>query len=79
MRLCNPQIDRWIVEAEQTNDRTRKLELFHKIQEAVSEELPQIYLWYPANVLAARTRVGNIQIEPSGSWFFISKLTLDTK
>jgi peptide/nickel transport system substrate-binding protein len=76
MRYCNPQVDRWIVEAEQANDRAAKLDLFSKIQRIVSEELPQIYLWYPANVLAARTRVGNIQIEASGSWFFISKLTL---
>jgi len=79
MRFCDPQVDRWIVEAEQANDRARKLELFYKVQSTVSEELPQIYLWYPSNVLAARTRVGNIQIEPSGSWFFISKLTLDSK
>ena len=76
MRYCNPQVDSWIIEAERANDRAEKLELFSKVQRTVSEELPQIYLWYPANVLAARTRVGNIQIEASGSWFFISKLTL---
>jgi peptide/nickel transport system substrate-binding protein len=79
MRYCNPQVDDWIVEAERANDRSAQLDLYHKIQETVSNELPQIYLWYPANVLAARTRVGNIQIEPSGSWFFITKLTLDQK
>jgi peptide/nickel transport system substrate-binding protein len=77
MRYCNPRVDQWITEAERANDRQVKLELFSKIQKTVSEELPQIYLWYPANVLAARTRVGNIQIEASGSWFFISKLTLE--
>jgi ABC-type transport system substrate-binding protein len=77
MRYCNPQVDRWIDDAEQANDRSAKLGIFSKVQKTVSEELPQIYLWYPANVLAARTRVGNIQIEPSGSWFFISKLTLE--
>ena len=76
MRYCNPSVDKWIVEAERANDRAAKLDLFSKTQRTVSEELPQIYLWYPANVLAARTRVGNIQIEASGSWFFISKLTL---
>jgi len=79
MRYCNPSVDKWIVEAEQANDRTRKLEFFSDIQRTVSEELPQIYLWYPSNVVVARSRVGNIQIEPSGSWFFISKLTLDKK
>jgi peptide/nickel transport system substrate-binding protein len=77
MRYCNPQVDQWIVEAERANDRPTKLELFSRIQETVSDELPQIYLWYPANVVAARTRVGNIQIEASGSWFFITKLTLE--
>ncbi|HJZ67635.1 MAG TPA: ABC transporter substrate-binding protein [Blastocatellia bacterium] len=79
MRYCNPEVDRWIVDAERANDRAIKLDLYHKIQEAVSGELPQIYLWYPANVLVARTRVGSIEIEPSGSWYFISKLTLEGK
>ena len=77
MRYCNPQVDRWIVEAEQANSRAGKIELFSIIQQTVSKDLPQIYLWYPANVLVASTRVGNIQIEPSGSWFFITKLTLE--
>ena len=79
MRYCNPQVDLWIAEAERANDRAEKLDLFSKVQKTVSEELPQIYLWYPANVLAARTRVSNIQIEASGSWFFISKLTLSDR
>lgn len=79
MRYCNPQVDDWIVEAERADNRATKLDLYHKIQETVSNQLPQIYLWYPANVVAARARVGNIQIEPSGSWFFISKLTLKDK
>ena len=77
MRYCNPQVDEWIVEAEKANARSTKLDSFAKIQKTVSDELPQIYLWYPANVLVASKRVGNIQIEPSGSWFFITKLTLE--
>jgi len=79
MRYCNPQVDSWIVDAERANGRPAKLDLFSKVQKTVSEELPQIYLWYPANVVAARTRVGNIQIEASGSWFFIAKLTLESR
>jgi ABC-type transport system substrate-binding protein len=79
MRYCNPQVDQWIVEAERAVDRAAKLDYYSKIQKTVSEDLPQIYLWYPANVLVARERVGNIQTEPSGSWYFISKLTLQDK
>jgi peptide/nickel transport system substrate-binding protein len=79
MRYCNSQVDSWIVSAEQTNDRSSKLDFYYRIQDTVSAELPQIYLWYPANVVAARKRVGNINIEPSGSWFFVAKLTLQDK
>ncbi|HEY7911639.1 MAG TPA: ABC transporter substrate-binding protein [Blastocatellia bacterium] len=77
MRYCNPQVDDWIIQAEQATERAAKRELYGKVQKVVSDELPQIYLWYPANVLVARKRVGNIEIEASGSWFFITKLTLE--
>lgn len=76
MRYCNPELDRQIVEAERAGDRATKTKLYSQIQKTVSEELPQIYLWYPANVLVARARVRNIQLEPSGSWYFITKITL---
>jgi ABC-type transport system substrate-binding protein len=79
MRYCNPQVDGWIVEAERARVRAEKVRLYGDIQKAVSEQLPQIYLWYPANVLVASDRVGNIQLEPSGSWYFISKLTLEDR
>ncbi|HEY7547092.1 MAG TPA: hypothetical protein VID27_19520, partial [Blastocatellia bacterium] len=79
MRYCNPQVDRWIVEAERTVDRQSKIELYGKVQKTISEELPQIYLWYPANVLVASARVGNIEIDPSGSWYFIARLTIEEK
>lgn len=76
MRYCNPQIDQWTIEAEETNDKAAKLALFSKIQKEVAEELPQIYLWYSANVIVATGRVGNIQLDQYGSWYFIPKLTL---
>ncbi len=76
MRYCNTQIDRWITEAERTADPAAKIEVYAKIQKAISEELPQIYLWYPANALVASSRVGQIEIDPSGSWYFIAKLSI---
>ncbi len=77
MRYCNPQVDQGIAEAERAVERPAKIDLYGRLQKTISDELPQIYLWYPANVLVARSRVGGIEIEPSGSWFFISKLTLE--
>jgi peptide/nickel transport system substrate-binding protein len=79
MRYCNPQVDDWIVEAERANDRAARVTLYEHIETTVADDLPQIYLWYPANVLITRKRVGNIQLDPSGSWYFISRLTLDQK
>jgi ABC-type transport system substrate-binding protein len=77
MRYCSSQVDDWIVAAERANDRAAKVALYSQIEKTVADELPQIYLWYPANVLIARKRVANIQLDPSGSWTFIAKLTLD--
>jgi peptide/nickel transport system substrate-binding protein len=76
MRYCSSDIDQWTIEAEETNDKALKLELFSKIQKKVAEELPQIYLWYSANVIVASSRVGNIQLDQYASWYFIPKLTL---
>lgn len=75
-RYCNPEIDSFIIEAERARSREQKKEFYSRIQKIASDELPQIYLWYPANILVAGPRVDNIDIEPSGSWFFITKLTL---
>ncbi len=76
MRYCNPQVDKEIVEAERAPERAVKVDLYGKIQKSVADELPQIYLWYPANVAVARARVGNLQLDASGSWYFIARLTL---
>ncbi len=79
MRYCDAQVDNWIIEAERATDRAVKKEIYSKIQKAVAEQLPQIYLWYPSNVVIARKRVGNINVDLSGSWYFIANLTLDEK
>jgi peptide/nickel transport system substrate-binding protein len=76
-RYCNPEVDRWIQEAQRAPSRDSERQYYHLIQQKVAVELPQIYLWHPANVLIARKRVNNVQIEPSGSWYFIQRLTLE--
>ena len=78
-RYCNPAVNSAILEAERVSGRAAKRTLYSFIQKTVSIDLPQIYLWYPANVLIAAQRVGSIEIEPSGSWFFIRKLTLNER
>ena len=75
-RYCNPQIDQWIVEAERAKSRDEQKQYFYRIQQTLLSELPQIYLWYPDNVLIASSRVQNIKIDESGSWYFIPGLSL---
>lgn len=76
-RYCNPALDDLIIRAERSPDAAEKRQLYSQIQKTVSDEVPQIYLWYPANVVVARTRVGNVAIDPAGSWYFLKDVTLD--
>jgi len=78
-RYCNPEVDRWIEQAQRAASRGAQQQYYQMIQEKVAEQLPQIYMWYPANVLIARKRVEDIQIEPSGSWYFITRLSLGNR
>jgi ABC-type transport system substrate-binding protein len=75
-RYCNPALNEIILRAERSPDRAEQKTLFSQIQRTVSQEVPQVYLWYPANVVVARKRVGNINIDLSGAWYFVKDVTL---
>ncbi len=74
-RYRNPDLDRLMSQAEATPDRQEQVKLYHRIQEILAEDVPWIYLWYPANVAVMNPRVGNVHIPPSGDFFFIKNLT----
>jgi ABC-type oligopeptide transport system substrate-binding subunit len=42
----------------------------------VSRDLPILPLWYQANVVIARKNVESIQVNASGDWGFIRKITV---
>ncbi len=66
-RYSNPVIDRLIDESVlATPDRQRAI--FSEIQKTLAEDLPQIYLWYPATVVIRRDRVIALDLDPSGDW-----------
>ncbi len=75
-RYSNEEVDKIIDEAINTTDRTRSKELYVKAWEIVSSELPLLPLWYPANMVVANKRIGNIKIGPSGDWSFIKDITV---
>lgn len=74
-RYSNPELDRLVEEAVNTFDRQRARELYVRIQEIVSREVPVIPWWYQANIVIARKNVGNIQVNASGDWSFVRNLT----
>lgn len=76
-RYSNPELDKILNEAAATPDRNRARELYVQAQEIISREVPMLPLWYPDNMVISRKTVGNIKLDPSGDFAFLSKATTD--
>jgi ABC-type transport system substrate-binding protein len=74
-RYSNPELDTLLEEAVNTFDRQRAAELYKRIQDIVSRDVPAFPLWYGSNIVIARKNVGNIQVNASGDWGFVRHLT----
>ena len=74
-RYSNPQLDPLLEEAVSTFDRQKARELYVRIQDTVSRDVPVFPLWYQANIVIAKKNVGNIKVDASGDWGFIKNLT----
>jgi len=75
-RYNNPLIDKLLEESILATQDRRK-QIFSEIQKTLANELPQIYLWYPATIVVHRERVSNLKIEPSGDWQIIRNAKLN--
>jgi peptide/nickel transport system substrate-binding protein len=78
-RYSNPELDKLVEEAVNTYDRQKARELYVRIQDIVSRDVPVIPWWYQSNIVIARKNVGNIQVNASGDWGFIKNLTLEAQ
>src|SRR5215212_2666779 len=74
-RYSNKELDELLDEAVNTFDRQKARELYTRIQDIVSREVPVFPLWYQSNIVIARKNVGNIQVNASGDWSFVRNLT----
>ena len=74
-RYSNKELDALLDEAVNTFDRQKGLELYKKIQEIVSRDVPVFTLWYQSNVVIAKKNVQNIQVNASGDWGFVRNLS----
>jgi ABC-type transport system substrate-binding protein len=75
-RYSNPELDKILDAAINTTDRTQAKSLYAQAQEIISREVPLLPLWYPANMVVANKRIGNIKVGPSGDWSFIKDITV---
>jgi peptide/nickel transport system substrate-binding protein len=75
-RYSNPSVDKLLEDAVNEPDRTKAKQLYVNAWQIISDELPLFPLWYPANMVIANKRVGNIKIGPSGDWSFIKDVTV---
>ncbi|HEY2963578.1 MAG TPA: ABC transporter substrate-binding protein [Pyrinomonadaceae bacterium] len=75
-RYSNPELDALLEQSVNTYDRQKARELYVKIQEIVSRDVPVFPLWYQSNIIIARKKVGNIQVDASGDWGFVKNLTV---
>lgn len=76
-RYSNPELDKLLEEAVNTFDRVKGKELYTRIQQIVSTDVPIFPMWYQSNIVIARKNVGNIHVNASGDWGFVRNLTVN--
>lgn len=74
-RYSNKELDALLDQAVNNFDRTKGLELYTKIQDIVSREVPVFPMWYQSNIIIAKKNVGNVKVNASGDWSFVRTLT----
>ena len=78
-RYSNRELDDIIAEALNTADKTKGKELYGRVQDIVSRDVPLFPLWYLSNMVIAKKSVGNIKVDASGDWGFVRSLTVENK
>jgi peptide/nickel transport system substrate-binding protein len=76
-RYSNKELDALLDEAVNTFDREKAKELYARVQEIVSRDVPVFPLWYQANIVIAKRNIGNIKVDASGDWGFVRNLTVN--
>ncbi len=75
-RYSNPEVDKNIEAAFNETDNAKAKDIYGKVWNGVSADMPLLPLWYPANMVVANKRIGNIKINASGDWSFLKDITV---
>lgn len=76
-RYSNPEVDQLVESAINEVNPDKARELYKQAWTIISRDVPLLPLWYPANMVVANKRIGNIKINPSGDWTFIKDITIN--
>jgi peptide/nickel transport system substrate-binding protein len=74
-RYSDPEVDKTVDAAVNATDKGVAKDLYGKTWEMVSNDLPLLPLWYPANMVVSNKRIGNIKMSGSGDWSFLKDIT----
>jgi ABC-type transport system substrate-binding protein len=72
----NPEVDRLIDAGRREIDPAKRRQLYARIQQLLSQDLPYIDLWYLDNVVVHSRRASNFTISPPGNYDFLTTVDL---
>ena len=75
-RYSNSKVDELLESAVNTPNREEAKQKYMEAWTIISDDMPLFPLWYPANMVVANKRIGNVKISPSGDWSFVKDLTV---
>lgn len=75
-RYKNDEVDKTVEDAVNSIDKTVAKQLYGKTWDIVSNDLPLLPLWYPANIVVSNKRIGNVKMSGSGDWSFLKDITV---
>ena len=62
----NSEVDQLLVQARQTGDRARRVELYRRAQRVIVEDAPMVFVDHEVQVVATRAGVKGFRLHPSG-------------
>lgn len=75
-RYSNPEVDKILEDAINEVDRSKAKELYIKAWGIISNDMPLLPLWYPANIAVYNRRLENVKMNASGDWTFLKDITV---
>ena len=72
----NPKVDALLAQAAAESSERLQRQAYLTVQQTLATDLPSLPLWYPDVVVVHATRLGNLHLDPGGSFGFLRTATL---